>query len=231
MNMQYTSSTSKDNMLLMESYELVYFKESFENYTIGQLLEMSHNCSDTQYRIIEEGFGDFFRGVRNAGAGVANVAKGVGGSIQRGAQAAGNAIKNAGTTVGNAARRTVGAVKGAAQQVGSNVKNMYQTGTQDAAAQGRIQKINQHIKDLGMLLQQHLQASPNSRLANKNIMNLTLGQLSQAFDTKGRYAGQAVTAARTAGPLAGVGGAAKAGYSAAQQATPSPLPAGAPATA
>ncbi len=89
------------------------------------------------------------------------------------------------------------------------------------------------VLQLGIDNTEQKQAEKSLRESESQLRRITDNMLDMVaqFDTKGRYAGQAVTAARTAGPLAGVGGAAKAGYSAAQQATPSPLPAGAPATA
>jgi hypothetical protein len=139
--------TYNDQELLSESYNSINVKQTILESSVESFIKNAPNVStlaeayailDIYNDLVEEGlFG-----------GIANVAKGVGGTLARGAQnVASGVAKGAGAVAQGV--RTAGQMAGAAgQQIGSNISQMYQTGSNAAEAQKALQQARSAAEQL-----------------------------------------------------------------------------------
>lgn len=202
-----------DQELLSESYNSINLKQVILESSVDSFIRNAPNVStlaeayailDIYNDLVEEGlFG-----------GLANVAKGVGGTIARGAQnVASGVAKGAGAVAQGV--KTAGQMAGAAgQQIGSNISQMYQTGSSAAEAQKALQQAKAAADQLVNLINQAKQLSPetfkNSKM--KDINNVSLGQLVKYLANTGTATQGAATAAKNQGAFGGVGGAMSQAY-------------------
>jgi len=195
----------RDTILLSEVYQSIYLRDNITNMTFSQLSTILENASPSELDVLEE----FLGGLKNVlGSGVKS-AKDAGQAVKDKAKAAGQAVKDKAGQV----KKTVGAagqsIKAGAQQVGKNVKDMYNTGEAQAAADKRVITIKQEIQALEKLLKQHIDSTKESKLAGKDIKNLSLNEIQQALYGKAGSAKKAAGIARDKGFFGGAGQAMK----------------------
>lgn len=180
----------------MRNYSYIYESAQLENFerqilsghlSEAKLIEMYENnqLSDQQIKVVQELFG----GLGNIGrAGVGAIGSGLKG------------ISNQAGKIKNAAAAGI-------TQAGQNISNMYKTGEEKAAAEKRFAQLNNQIKILEKLVEQHIDASPYSALKGQNLDDITLGQLKLDLRMKSAVASGTAAAQRGEGFTGGVGSA------------------------
>jgi hypothetical protein len=209
--------TNNDQELLFESYSSINVKQLMLESSVESFVKNAPNVNTLAeaYAII-----DIYNDLVEEGllGGLANVAKGVGGTIARGAQAVASGAQAAGKAVAQGAR-TAGQMAGAAgQQIGQNVSNMYQSGSKAAEAQKALQQAKAAAEGLINLINQAKQLSPETfkdsrgRDLAQNISNLPLGKLVEYLGKTGTATQGAAASAINQGVFGGVGQAVGSAY-------------------
>jgi hypothetical protein len=223
--------TYNDQELLSESYNSINVKQIILESSVGTFIKNAPNVNtlaeayailDIYNDLVEEGlFG-----------GLANVAKGVGGTIARGAQNVASGVasgvsKGAGAVAQGV--KTAGQVAGAAANtVGGNISSMYTSGSNAADAQKAITEAQKAADQLKQLLDKVKQLSPGTFKDSKgrdlaqNVMNLPLGSILTYITKTGVATQGAATAAKNIGVLGGVGAAMSQAYQGGAPATATP---------
>tara|TARA_R110002110_G_scaffold229884_1_gene445445 strand:+ start:7807 stop:8493 length:687 start_codon:yes stop_codon:yes gene_type:complete len=222
----------KDNVLLVEAYELQLLKEQAPNMSINQIQNRLYSMTESELiyvntvnqRILNE----FWGGLKNLKNAAGNAVSAVGQGVKNAAVGVGQGVKNAAGNVANAAAAGAQGAVAAGKQVVDNTKDIINTGNVEVEAGKAITQAQTSMQQLIDLV---TKAQQNGLIkAQGAITDMTLANIIDELTTAQQSAGTFKQNALDTGFTGGAGKAAAGTYAGARQA-PAAQGAGQPAVA